>query len=122
MNKINKRGQISIFILIGVVIVFAAFFFGYLQNQGLRQRVESNLFGTVVVPDQAQAVVNYLDNCIYDIAGDGVNLMGFQGGYINPASKDTRGILQIDSINSIPYWIYGMNVVVPKPQEMRDGL
>ena len=122
MSKINKRGQISIFILIGVVIVFAAFFFGYLQNQGLRQRVESNLFGTVVVPDQAQAVVNYLDNCIYDIAGDGVNLMGFQGGYINPASKDIRGILKIDPVNSIPYWIYGTNVVVPKPQEMRDEL
>ena len=72
MNKMNivgkrgigKRGQVTLFIIAGIVILFAAFFIGYIQNESFRQKIESELFGVSVVPEQAKGVVDYANNCI----------------------------------------------------------
>ena len=123
MTLFNKRGQMTLFIIAGVVILFAAFFIGYLQNENFRQRVESQLFGASVVPEQAKGVVSYINNCVENIARDGVELLGFQGGYIDvPNSLSSREYLQSDPLSKIPYWIYGNKVVVPSPQQMESQL
>ncbi len=125
-NGIGKRGQVTLFIIAGVVILFAAFLVGYLQNESFRQKIESELFGTAVVPEQAKGVVSYVNNCVERIARDGIELLGFQGGYIEiPAtiSFNPRAYLQADLYHKVPYWVYGRgNVVVPKIQEMEDQL
>ena len=59
-KNIGKRGQVTLFIIAGVVILFAAFFVGYLQNESFRQKIESQLFGAAVVPEQAKGVVDYI--------------------------------------------------------------
>src|SRR3989344_908330 len=123
MTLFNKRGQMTLFIIAGVVILFVAFFIGYLQNESFRQRVESQLFGVSVVPEQAKGVVGYINNCVENIAKDGVELLGFQGGYIDvPNSLSSREYLQSDPLSKIPYWIYGNKVVVPSPQQMESQL
>src|SRR3989344_5526379 len=134
MNKMNivgkrgigKRGQVTLFIIAGIVILFAAFFIGYIQNESFRQKIESELFGVSVVPEQAKGVVDYANNCIERIARDGVELLGFQGGYIeipNSISFNPRAYLRTDPIYKAPYWIYGRgNVDVPTIQEMEDQL
>ncbi len=119
MMPLNKRGQMTLFIIAGVVILFAAFFIGYLQNESFRQRVESQLFGVSVVPEQAKGVVSYINNCVENIAVDGIELLGFQGGYIEiPKNINSKQYLQADPLTKIPYWIYGNKVVVPSPQQM----
>ncbi len=119
MMLLNKRGQMTLFIIAGVVILFAAFFIGYLQNENFRQRVESQLFGVSVVPEQAKGVVSYINNCVEDIAVDGIKLLGFQGGYIEiPKSINSRQYLQADPLTKVPYWIYGNKAAIPSPQQM----
>src|SRR3989344_2731101 len=120
--KIGKRGQVTIFVMVGIIIVFAAFFVGYLQNENFRQRIESTLFGKFVVPEQAQSVVNYLDDCIYDIASDGISILGNQGGYIELPALSSRQYLQADPLTKIPYWIYGSKFIVPSAKDMQDQL
>ncbi len=116
---IGKRGQVTLFIIAGVVILFAAFLVGYLQNESFRQRVESQLFGAAVVPEQAKGVVSYTNNCIEKIARDGIDLLGLQGGYIEiPRGLSSRQYLQADPIMKVPYWIYGSKREIPTLQEM----
>ncbi|MBI2508232.1 hypothetical protein HYV89_04740 [Candidatus Woesearchaeota archaeon] len=113
----------TLFIIAGIVILFAAFFIGYLQNENFRQRVESQLFGVSVVPEQAKGVVSYINNCIENIASDGVELLGFQGGYLDvPNSLSSREYLQPDPLSKVPYWVYGNKVVVPSPGQMESQL
>ena len=108
---IGKKGQVTLFIIAGVVILFAAFIVGYLQNESFRQRVESQLFGAAVVPEQAKGVVSYVNNCMEKIARDGITLLGLQGGYIEvPRDFNSRQYLESEPSVRVPYWIYGNKV------------
>ena len=125
MNSINKKGQVTIFIIIGIIIVFIAFFVGFLQNENFRQKIESSLFEKTVVPEQAQSVVNYLDNCLGEITESGINLLSSQAGYINipiQISANPRTYLNVAGLK-IPYWIYGdNNINIPSRDEMEFSL
>ena len=124
-RKIGKRGQVTIFIIIGIVIVFTAFFVGFLQNENFRQRVESSLFGKFVVPEQAQGVVSYLDECIGQITDNGISLLASKAGYIDLPpyiSTNPRTYLDVAGLK-IPYWVYGENNVnIPSKEEMEFSL
>ena len=125
MTKLGKKGQVTMFIIAGVIILFIAFFIGYVQNQTFRQKVESSLFGGLVVPEQAKGVVNYVDGCIQDIAEEGVNLLGNQAGYIElPEVIETNPRSYLDIVGiSVPYWLYGEgNVKIPSKEEMEFQL
>lgn len=119
----TKRGQVTLFIIAGALILFAAFLVGYLQNESFRQKIESQLFGAAVVPEQAKGVVGYVNNCIERIARDGIEILGFQGGYIdisNSIGFNSRAYLQADTLTKVPYWVYGRgNVVIPTIQDTR---
>jgi len=122
---LNKRGQMTLFIIAGVVILFVAFFFGYLQNESLRQRVESELFGAAVVPEQAKGVVSYLDGCVERIAKDGLMILGSKGGYIKIPEQigdNPKRVLEFDQNTKIPYWIYGDQKQIPTVEEMEQQL
>ena len=78
----GKRGQVSIFIILGIVILLVAIIGSYLRNEAFREKVQITLFKSTVVPEQAQGLVNYVSNCILDITEEGVEKMGWQGGYV----------------------------------------
>src|SRR3989344_8458217 len=112
MMPLNKRGQMTLFIIAGIVILFVAFYIGYLQNESLRLRVEKELFKTEVVPEQAKSVVSYVNTCIGEILDDGLDLIAYQGGYVEIPEEikiNPRRYLQADPVSKVPYWIYGNN-------------
>ena len=126
MVKLGKRGQVTMFIIAGVIILFVAFFIGYLQNQDLRERVERGLFKGVVVPEQAKAVVTYMNDCLEEISKEGVDLAGYQGGYVkvpDVIKVNPRATLLADGINKVPYWLYGRDhESIPDFESMRSDL
>jgi len=125
MMPLNKRGQMTLFIIAGIVILFVAFYIGYLQNESLRLRVEKELFKTEVVPEQAKSVVSYVNTCIGEILDDGLDLIAYQGGYVEIPEEikiNPRKYLQADPVSKVPYWIYGNNKDVPTISEMENQL
>jgi hypothetical protein len=125
LPKLGKRGQVTIFIIAGAVILFAAFFVGYLQNDSFRQKVESGLFGSVVVPEQAKGVVSAINNCMEALIEEGLGLLGSNGGYIEIPSailNNPRRVLEFDENTKIPYWVYGNKVDIPSTREMEKEL
>jgi hypothetical protein len=109
----NTKGQVTVFIILGVLIVLVATVGTYLRNDSFRDQVQSNLFKTTVVPEQAQGVVNFVSGCIEDIAKDGIEIMGMQGGYIDIPSyieNNPRSYLQFTENIKIPYWLYSEDI------------
>ena len=73
----NKRGQITIFVIAGIVIVAAILLLIFLRGQ---------LFVTVTpenLPDQLFPIRDHVQDCIKDIAPDYIERIGLQGGYLS---------------------------------------
>ena len=109
----QKRGQVTIFIILGIVIVVAlamVFMFRSEITEFFSELGE----GEVVVPEQLQPVQTYLDDCVGQIALDGITLLASQGGYIDIPEdvlpRNDRNIfsnsLQIFPGVEVAYWFY----------------
>ena len=73
----GKRGQITLFIILGVVVLLVIAFLAYYG--GILKKVNvSN-----VLPVQLEPIRNSVSDCINKIGSDGLFLLGLRGGYIN---------------------------------------
>ena len=117
-----KNGQTTIFILIGIIILFsiiAIYFFQEKQIpiEGVREVTEE-------IPTEMQPLKSFVQGCVKSTATDAVRMIGANGGYIglNPGSYiytgktfnlDITGIrpTEFDALRmsddwNIPYWWY----------------
>ena len=82
-NNMNKRGQITLFVIIGVLIISAVILAVVFRPQ---------LIGIAVSPEEAQRIVNtqlgpvqeFTESCMAFAARKTLNTMGRQGGYVIP--------------------------------------
>lgn len=106
MNN-KKRGQVTIFVILGLVILFSTFIVLYIRSN------ESGLNEPKVVKDN---VKSYVEQCLYQITEDAIIKLGQQGGYIEMEGIDkiTAEYVPFESeVLSlyqgklhIPYWLY----------------
>jgi len=73
----NKKGQITIFIIIGIIIISIFMFIFIIKDNNI---VENNIQST---PSDVQPISLYIDSCLSKTALDGIYLVGQQGGYSN---------------------------------------
>lgn len=71
----NKKGQITIFIIIGIILLVLVALVLYLSRESARIPAAEK------IPIEAQPLKNYIDNCLTLTAIDAVKLAGMQGGY-----------------------------------------
>ena len=73
-----KKGQITIFILVGIVLLVAVGFLLYYQSYSIAKSDVNSIFsfGLDVNPIQ-----NYIENCLSITADEGLGYIGEQGGY-----------------------------------------
>lgn len=108
----SKRGQVTIFIIIAVVIV--ALVLGYLFLR--------NSITTQSIPADIQPVYNSFVSCLQDNIRTGISVLESQGGYINlPAFEPGNTYMPFSSqLNfagtQIPYWYYISGNNIPKTQ------
>ncbi len=97
--KINKKSQVTIFIIAGIMIFIAAGILIYLANE-LKTRKELGF-------SDPSPITSYANECLKRFAGQGIELSGRQSGYIynsqggstiDPAKKD-EGKLYINFSN-----------------------
>lgn len=113
----RKKGQITIFIIVGLVILLAIGSFFY-----IRAKVTETKLGIALKQDSAEGdaaiVQSFVSKCLEDVSKQGVLLLGQQGGYINLSRTDlhSQQFAVLDDPTSsdavifgaleIPYWWY----------------
>ena len=111
-SKKNRKGQVTIFIIIGIIIVAAvAIFFAF----------RGNLFGQNI-PANIQPAYNSFLSCIEDKTKIGIDVLESQGGHITlPPFEPGNSFMPFSSElnflgNPIPYWYYVSGNNIPKEQ------
>lgn len=112
----NKKGQVTIFIIIGIVLLLSAgltFYFVRIAEEG---EEEVELIATLV-PVEFTQVKDYVEDCIKIIAIDALREFGEHGGYtsmseddfnfnINDPTESDAISISPASFSPIPYWWY----------------
>ncbi|HME87574.1 MAG TPA: Ig-like domain-containing protein [Candidatus Nanoarchaeia archaeon] len=93
----SKRGQLTLFIIIGIILVFSTAVIIYLQQQVETAGFEGDELSAF--SNEVQPVKLFVDKCLADVAIPGIYYMGTQGGYISPPLES---LLTESSV--IPYY------------------
>ena len=108
----GKRGQVTIFIIAGIILLVIAGLFFYIRfNVATPNQVPV----IANVPEEFQPVASFMDYCLLKTAEEGLVKLGEGGGYIYPESygittsrtnpTDSAGI-EFAPNWKIPYWYY----------------
>ena len=103
----NKKGQVTLFIIIGVILLLTAGLVIYLTTQKVIKPVEEK----IIMPEGTQPIYEYISECVYQTAKEGIIKMGLQGGYLDLPAAITNtpaSYVAIDSMGfaKTPYWLY----------------
>ena len=113
----EKRGQVTIFIIVGLAILFVVgatlFFKEAIVERGLFRDIKE----PEIIPEQIIAVDFYVDGCIEQVAEEGLTLIGNQGGYINLEDVPTLEVLE--GLKTA-YWYYSGGSVFSKYPSKED--
>lgn len=112
----QKRGQITLFIVIGLIILLGAGITIYLTVLKEPKTIEqAELPSVQQVPAEAEPIREYVRSCIYETAKEAVIKLGNHGGYISTENlkynqfeptEDEAVQFSKDSELIIPYWSY----------------
>ncbi len=103
----NKKAQVTVFIILGVILLLIAGLVIYVTTQKIVKPVEEK----IIVPEGTEPVYEYVSECIYQTAKQGIIRMGMQGGYLDlpPAIVNTPAShISLDPYGTFktPYWFY----------------
>ena len=117
-----KKAQVSIFIILGIVILAAAAVVFYINSAGQKEEIAPGVFiSTKEIPTQLDPVNSFITQCLDDVAVRGLKLIGEHGGYIDISSpeltkqnfKTSDDPTESDAVAfapqsdlKIPYWWY----------------
>jgi len=106
----RTKGQITIYIILGIIILFSIALSIYVANR--------LWYSPVGVSESAAPVKNFVEACVQQVGADALIAVGSGGGYIYPlnpengfsvSSYPAEGdvlMLTQDSKNAVPYWFY----------------
>ena len=102
-----RRGQITVFIIIGLVLILSVAIVTYL----FQSRAVAPIEREVVVPEDVQQVYDYVSTCVSQLGKEGLSLMGLQGGFITiPPSieRNPNSYVSADGVGifKTPLWYY----------------
>jgi hypothetical protein len=76
----RKRGQVTIFIIIGIIILFSVLAFFFLRDYVITQQIKQDEADTLELSLNAEKVKNGVNWCIDRTAKDAIITLGFYGG------------------------------------------
>src|SRR3989344_5440695 len=117
----GKKGQLTVFILLGIFILAATAVFLYLRKDRTAFGIEES------IPPEFQPIKIFVEDCLQQYTQSGVALLGTQGGYTyfperianNPDS--TIAFTPNNPIR-VPYWQYKGETRVPSIANMEQSL
>ena len=115
----SKKGQVTIFIILGILLLLTLILIIFLRKELITFRPEE------IIPTEKGKVENFITSCIEQIGDEALQRVGLQGGYIDVPSEivnDHTARLQISPMHVTPYWAYGKNVRIPSLQEIKEEI
>lgn len=105
----EKRGQVTVFVIIGIVVVAAVGIALYLSrgpSDGVSEEVS--------LPLEVRDIYSYISSCVERTANEALQVIGMQGGYIevedelpsNIINKFTSSLEILNSGSNVAYWYY----------------
>jgi hypothetical protein len=122
-SKRGKKAQITIFIIIGLILLISIGVAIYFYQQ----RVTAPIKKAVAVPEDVQQVYDYVTTCLNQIGKDGIILMGTQGGYITipgAIEKNPNAYVSADplGVSKTVMWYYEGEDRTPSLEHMQRDL
>jgi len=110
-SRTGKRGQITIYIALTLIVIALAITLFYMRSLGVKQELEAGVRRIVVAPE-SEPMQDYMTNCLLKVGTEGVQKLAEHGGYITVPGKTNRAMpteaeavtLSPDSDQAIPYW------------------
>ncbi|MFH1668484.1 MAG: hypothetical protein ABIA62_01005 [Candidatus Woesearchaeota archaeon] len=116
----SRKGQVTIFMIIGIVLLFGSAIIFYIRGQ-VTQGTEGG-FAPIIeeVPLEAQPLKIFVENCLKQKGTSGIERIGLHGGYIDPTDEDMSGKVFFSGLDPtdsdalsmfgdkglMPYWWY----------------
>jgi len=111
-----ERGQVSIFIILGLVIILSSsliFYLNSMKSRETKSEVETSYETSLdIIP-----IKNYVESCIQMVGEEGIQLIGRQGGYFNKSLYPIRDLGQ-----AFPYYFYEDKSLMPTKQTVQEEL
>jgi hypothetical protein len=115
-NKLNKKAQITIFIIVAVIIVISAISFFIIRSQLIESAKEDEVETAI----WANSIKNYITDCITETSIKGFQELGWHGGFVDPKDPTMTGFnfkqdpnpTEADGVSlsqdgdPITYWFY----------------
>jgi hypothetical protein len=123
----QKRAQITIFIIVGIVILVISGLAYYTKSRATK---EGAVEKTVELGLDATPIKTYVDSCLAQVSEEGVWILGTHGGYIDPDGNSFYGeegnILSESATyqgDKVPYYLNGSgNRTYPSLVQMEEKL
>jgi len=118
----KKRGQITIFIILGILILLIIFLFIYFRQATTVFKPER------VVPPELKPFDEFVGSCIDRVARNGINILGANGGFIRFPPEidfDYQSTLKTNPLFpsiKTPLWHYKGQTRIPSEEYMKEDL
>jgi hypothetical protein len=119
MKRGARRGQVSVFIIIGVVILIAIGVLLYLRSQNIIH------FGENQIPGEVLPVTHFVETCLSNAATEAITLAGVQGGYAVIPDKilnNPEAYIPIGGDFKLPFWYAENSNAIPTTEEIEKGI
>jgi len=100
----NKRGQVSIFVIIGIIIIIIILLFLFLRN-----RVDIGPLTGQNLESQFPQIREHIEDCLIEVGEPRIRQIGLQGGYINTPVDTFR----LYKDNKASYLCYNIENTLP---------
>lgn len=116
MFKYERKGQLTLFIVLGILLLLALILVIFLKKEIVTFKPEG------IIPTEKGKVESYITNCIQEAGEEALFKVGIQGGYIEvPAEISDNGNLHLRTspFTVVPYWAYGLNTNIPSLEQIK---
>ena len=95
---LNKKAQVTVFIIIGILILFVTGMIFFLTKYTIQEQITEEGAPVIAsVPTAFQPIQSFTENCLSSSAKRGLLILGEQGGHIYP---DLVGVFKHNSRDS----------------------
>ncbi|HII29737.1 hypothetical protein AUJ69_00625 [Candidatus Woesearchaeota archaeon CG1_02_47_18] len=111
-----KKGQVTLFILLGIIIISIATYLFYIEEQNAEFKP--------LPPQYYSPLKTHIEQCISSLAYDGLAIMGRQSGFIEVPGeiKNEGAYIHLIGPFILPYWYHNGNDLSPSEALVKEQL
>ena len=106
----QKRGQVTVFVIVGVVVLLAVGIVIYMTNDYSQSKIEE----TIQTNPDIGAVNEFVQNCVDDIAKEAIVWIGATGGYYDTS--------EVPSLEGVALYLSEGNTLLPSLASLHTEL